>query len=245
MSSSQTPGQLSPEYEAAIRDREQAATPGPWCTDSWEIYQGAEYMPGISYWIGETCRADEANDGRADAAFVAHARDDVPALLAEIDRLRAGLAGLRQGSERWAARCDHIAKQGLRWKAEADGRKAHGKQLAAELEKLRTCVTKLEKAAVEARAALGSLCYDLEDPGTAALGALHLISHVTVWTEAGPDFAATALARRDADKLDAAAESIVAACPDHGDEGGAWSDCHCAAAEELNRQAAAARKGGA
>jgi hypothetical protein len=65
---------------------------------------------------------------------------------AEIDRLRAELAGLRQGSERWAARCDHIAKQGLRWKAEADGRKAHGQKLEAELEQAKARVTELEAA---------------------------------------------------------------------------------------------------
>jgi hypothetical protein len=78
----------------AIEARAAAATPGPWCTDSWEIYQDSEYQPGISFWIGETCRADEENDGRADAEFVAHARTDVPAMAAEIRRLRAELAAV-------------------------------------------------------------------------------------------------------------------------------------------------------
>jgi hypothetical protein len=116
---------------------------------------------------------------------------------------------------------------------------------AAEIDRLRARVTELEKAAVEGRAALGSLCYDLEDPGSNAFGALHLLTQATAWTETGPDFAADALARRDADKLDAAAESIEAACPDHGVQDEAWMDCHCVAAEELNRQAEALRKGGA
>ncbi|MFD6531545.1 hypothetical protein [Streptomyces sp. NPDC060184] len=72
-----------------ILDRANAATPGPWCTDSWEIYQGAEYEPGISVWIGETCSAGEMDQDRADAEFVAAARSDVPALVAEVQALRA------------------------------------------------------------------------------------------------------------------------------------------------------------
>jgi hypothetical protein len=81
---------LSPEREQEIRARAEAATPGPWCTDSWEIYQGAEYEPGISQWIGETCRgATSPEQDRADADFIARAREDVPALLAELARVRA------------------------------------------------------------------------------------------------------------------------------------------------------------
>jgi hypothetical protein len=86
--SADTPVRLSPEREAEIAARVEAATPGPWCTDSWEIYQGAEYVAGAE-WIGETCRAGEMDDSRADAEFVAHARTDVPALLAELAAVRA------------------------------------------------------------------------------------------------------------------------------------------------------------
>ena len=80
---------LSKERLDAIRAREAAATPGPWCTDGAEIYQGdSEGVPHLAKWIGETCRADEGDGGKADAAFVAAARSDVPALLAEVDQLR-------------------------------------------------------------------------------------------------------------------------------------------------------------
>ncbi|MEE1818007.1 hypothetical protein PUR59_23670 [Streptomyces sp. SP18ES09] len=73
-----------------ILDRANTATKGPWCTDSWEIYQGTEYVPGISFWIGETCRGtSDLEQDRADAAFVAAARTDVPELVAEVQRLRA------------------------------------------------------------------------------------------------------------------------------------------------------------
>jgi hypothetical protein len=117
--SEQTTTQLTgEEWLAAIEARTNAATPGPWCTDSWEIYQGTEYTPGISEWIGETCRGKTTlEQDRADAAFVAAARTDVPALVdevrelllhtrtlealaaeqaAEIDRLRARVTELEQ-----------------------------------------------------------------------------------------------------------------------------------------------------
>lgn len=90
---------LTPERETEIRNFEQAATPGPWCTDSWEIYQGTEYVAGAE-WIGETCRgATTAAQDRADAAFVAAARSAVPELLAEVKRIRAELAAAKAGMQ--------------------------------------------------------------------------------------------------------------------------------------------------
>jgi hypothetical protein len=65
--------------------------------------------------------------------------------------------------------------------------------LKAEVDRLRTRVAELEGPAVEARAALAALCYDLEDPGSNAFGALYLISQVTVGVEAPKDDAALAL----------------------------------------------------
>ncbi|QIP87587.1 hypothetical protein GLX30_30185 [Streptomyces sp. Tu 2975] len=80
---------------AEIQKRADAATSGPWCTDSWEIYQGTEYMPGISMWIGETCRGmTSMEQDRADAAFVAAARTDIPWLIAEVTRLRGEVDSL-------------------------------------------------------------------------------------------------------------------------------------------------------
>ncbi|MFC8124690.1 hypothetical protein [Streptomyces sp. NPDC057302] len=43
-------------------------------------------------------------------------------------------------------------------------------------------IAELEPAAVEARSALAALCFDLDDPGTAALGALYLLQQATVGT---------------------------------------------------------------
>lgn len=79
-------GQQLDELEALAN----AATEGPWCTDGWEIYQGAEYRVGAA-WIGETCRGpvDSWEQDNANAAFAAAARAAVPALAAEVRRLRA------------------------------------------------------------------------------------------------------------------------------------------------------------
>lgn len=82
---------LSVQQLAEIAARAEAATPGPWCTDDWEIYTGTEYLPWASTWIGETCRPEDRKGARVDAAFIAAARTDVPVLLAEVERLRAAL----------------------------------------------------------------------------------------------------------------------------------------------------------
>jgi hypothetical protein len=78
----------------AIRARADAATPGPWakpfCTDApgdegWWINNGRvgteEYSIGLT--MAYNPRAE------ADATFIAAARADIPALLDEVERLRA------------------------------------------------------------------------------------------------------------------------------------------------------------
>ncbi|WP_019358043.1 hypothetical protein [Streptomyces sp. AA1529] len=70
-------------------------------------------------------------------------------------------------------------------------------------------VAELEKAAGEGRAALADLVRDHEDPGTAAYGALHLLSQATISVESQPDQAAEALARHDANVLDSAADQLA------------------------------------
>lgn len=80
---------LSDERLAEIRAREQAATLGPWkATRVYEIT--SHCLPDGHLIIGEV---DE--DGtRNDATFIAAARQDVPDLLAEVERLRACVAEL-------------------------------------------------------------------------------------------------------------------------------------------------------
>lgn len=72
----------------AIAARADTATPGPWTWLEGEIRGG--YDTGIQRpWVADS---DDDSDGE----FIAHARTDVPALLAEVRRLRAANAALHQ-----------------------------------------------------------------------------------------------------------------------------------------------------
>ena len=70
----------------AIRARCDAATPGPWRLEGLEIHGNAK--PGrcglLIY--------DEGGHDKKDARFIAHARADIPALLAYIEELEAAQA---------------------------------------------------------------------------------------------------------------------------------------------------------
>jgi hypothetical protein len=120
-----------------------------------------------------------------------------------------------------------------------------GETLTPAVDWLIARVAELERAAVEGRAALGALCYDLEDPGSNAFGALHLLSQATATTPDQPDDATAALARRDGGVLRQAAEDLMAACPEHGDSDEVWLNCPCEYAEELVRKAGLVEAGGA
>jgi hypothetical protein len=81
------PQALSAGRLAEIEAREQAATAGPWWTDRLAESDGSESVgvdAGDDNWIVPCQDLDPA-----DAEFMAHARVDVPALLAEIRRLTA------------------------------------------------------------------------------------------------------------------------------------------------------------
>lgn len=85
---------MTPEERQAIRERAEAATPGPW-------HAGPSYYEGplVSYVAGAHVSvhpeaSDDRQEGVADAEFIAHARSDVPALLDDIDRLEAEKAEL-------------------------------------------------------------------------------------------------------------------------------------------------------
>lgn len=79
---------LTDEQLAAIEARASAATRGPWDSIGERVYAG-----GASAWVVAESKMwgldGERDDYAADAAFVAGARADVPALLAEVRRLRA------------------------------------------------------------------------------------------------------------------------------------------------------------
>lgn len=82
----------------AIREREAKATPGPW--ERW--HKGMEFIGGtVEFNVGDNCiMTNNGGPNRRgqrnicpvfqddDAEFIAHARTDIPLLLAEIDRLQ-------------------------------------------------------------------------------------------------------------------------------------------------------------
>ena len=89
---------MSEERLAAIEAREKAATPGPWwgCQDA---CHPAEHTPEQVVFAADWSVVCEfaTDDGlgdrdRANKDFIAASRQDVPDLLAEVRRLRAGLA---------------------------------------------------------------------------------------------------------------------------------------------------------
>ena len=73
---------MTTEQLQAIQDRCDKASPGPWNTDGADVFAGKESL--LSGW-------DDGSgwfDKEVDAEFCAAAREDVPALLAEIHRLQ-------------------------------------------------------------------------------------------------------------------------------------------------------------
>jgi hypothetical protein len=80
----------------AIRARVERATPAPWHRVGKSIHAEVPLSddgPSTTKWnTTVVCSVGAWGGGRPteeDAEFIAHAREDVPALLAEIDRLRA------------------------------------------------------------------------------------------------------------------------------------------------------------
>src|SRR5690625_2582875 len=80
---------LTDEELTAIRERAKKATEAPWgvdvpievcseCKNEYEIVESSVFLAPI---VAESKRGE-------DAAFIAHAREDIPKLLAEIERLR-------------------------------------------------------------------------------------------------------------------------------------------------------------
>jgi len=82
----------------AIKKRYEAATPGPWRAgylgvDGWHDGEGHEIMGDSTESI--VCGNYDCDLGGVieskDAAFIAHAREDIPALVAELTKVREAL----------------------------------------------------------------------------------------------------------------------------------------------------------
>ena len=89
----------------AIEERANKASTAPWIVEAGP-YSGRDWMIGsIAMFLGASCWDDKCytvttnqvhaseleGDAKTDADFIAHAREDVPALIAEVRELRAKL----------------------------------------------------------------------------------------------------------------------------------------------------------
>jgi hypothetical protein len=92
-----TPLDLTP-----IKDREAKASKGPWNTDhddkfvatpvidgDWDWITGEMEVPGDDYSAPETDEDIRGKNIRNNNIFIAHSRTDIPALIAEVERLRS------------------------------------------------------------------------------------------------------------------------------------------------------------
>jgi chromosome segregation ATPase len=81
---------MDAKYLEEIKAREQAATPGPWTY--W--HKGMDFNGTVDFTVGDAVVIQESNQHnigpifrKEDAAFIAAARTDIPALIAEVERL--------------------------------------------------------------------------------------------------------------------------------------------------------------
>jgi len=96
---------MTEEQLRAIEERCRKASNGPWITEAGE-YSGRNWMIGmVAVHLGASNQDDKCHfvttnnvhaseltgDAGTDAEFIAHAREDVPALIAEVRSLRAKL----------------------------------------------------------------------------------------------------------------------------------------------------------
>jgi hypothetical protein len=65
----------------------------------------------MSTWIGETCTVSLPDYGDANGAFLANARQDVPALLARVRELETALAGMTDLRDRALTRQDQLREK--------------------------------------------------------------------------------------------------------------------------------------
>lgn len=107
---------MTPQELQGVRERAEKATSGPWAGPLYE-----PDLPDRGWWIGngKVGMAEHAigvtvpalnRNAEADAKFIAHAREDVPALVAEVERLSRDVADLRDLATQ---RYDRLRELGL------------------------------------------------------------------------------------------------------------------------------------
>ena len=99
---------MTDEERAAIRERAAKAFSGPW---TYEDFPGNVYTVSTDYHgdyplVAADCRDDETGQ------FIAHAREDIPALLADVERLRAENAAWREIGQLLTRKADTLMDDG-------------------------------------------------------------------------------------------------------------------------------------
>lgn len=127
----------------AVRKREQAATPGPWQT-SVDVLHARDGQKLERYRLfarhkrlGDGVEAfDESKNKQAqrNGEFIAHARDDIPALIAEVDRLTTERNSYKINATVYEKR---VAELEAILRGIERARDAHIAELEAEIAKLR------------------------------------------------------------------------------------------------------------
>ena len=127
-----------------IKKRADRATTGPWFC-SWSTF---EEFAKVN--IEGFCITDELND--FDAEFIAHAREDVPALVVEIDRLQNTIAlhevnkrNLDAMIEQKDAEIERLHQEILGWRRSWKRKRKEAKLLANACRKHKEHIAELEK----------------------------------------------------------------------------------------------------
>ena len=97
---------LSSDELDAIRERAERATPGPWqASVVAQVHpSGRPAVASCHMQISEGGRSP-LYDFKANAAFIAHAREDIPRLLADLDAARRALREIADCGRRMATAC--------------------------------------------------------------------------------------------------------------------------------------------
>jgi len=85
---------MDAEELQAIRERAEKATPGPWHFDADDMDIWCRNDGGSFPLTTTIAKALEDEDRYFDFEFIAAAREDIPALVAEVERLREALEGM-------------------------------------------------------------------------------------------------------------------------------------------------------
>jgi len=133
----------------AIRARAEAATAGPWA--AWLDQDGADHMHGLlmvgnaaavipdgeSYVDGVDVNPIAHTYTPEDREFIAHAREDIPALLAKVERLRRDRDEWEVDSRGWRKEAVALAAEVGTLTRERDEWEAYEQALAAKLDAVR------------------------------------------------------------------------------------------------------------